>query len=232
MEEVVGVGRENHLRRKRVLEQSYNRNVEEIKKKTTQYGELARELGEDDDPEFARARRDRELDVLTELRLQQNRVQSELRGAEERVRILKERLGRAAGKPDPSPASQTPLRDALEAAEIEQAALTATLEETKCQIGKVESNLDRMSGRSVDLAIRRAELQGLKEITEKMGQELARWEVELAAAPRVSVLEPASVPKSNDLHLKLRKVMAAAGVAFVVGFLLGAALGAMLRHAR
>jgi succinoglycan biosynthesis transport protein ExoP len=44
MEEVVGVDRENQLRRKRVLEQSYHRNQEEIKKKTNRYRDLADEL--------------------------------------------------------------------------------------------------------------------------------------------------------------------------------------------
>ena len=266
MQEVVGVDRENRLRRKRVLEQSYNRNLHEIKKKTTDYRVLAHELGEDDDPEFTSARRNRELEVLTELRVQQNKTQAELRGTEERVRVLKERLGRADRQPSPpagtpgdqraiaakpgkepagqsappaaasSPARQTQLRDALEAAEIERAALTAMLQETKSEIQNVQQNVEKLSGcskPSVELESRRAELQRLKEITETMGRQLEQWEVELAAAPRVSILEPASVPKTSDIHAKFRKVFLAACAALVAGFLAGAAAGGFLvRRAR
>ena len=264
MEEVVSVDREAHHRRKSVLEQSYHRNTEEIKRKAYVFKDLADELGTDVDPQFTAGLLERELHILVQLRIQQNKTQAELAGWEERVRVLEERLvleerpdragspspsetpgdqGAAAkpGKdasPKPSPsaspsssARHVQLRDALEAAELERAALAGSLEITGAEIQTVQEKVDKPGIESTDLKAKRAELARLRKITANMGEALEAWEIELAAAPRVSLLEAATVPKSNDLHLKVRKVIAAACAALIVGFLVGAASGLLVRRA-
>ena len=51
---------------------------------------------------------------------------------------------------------------------------------------------------STDLEARKAELDGLRVITNKMDSELRLWKLEMDAKPRISIIEPASRPSSND----------------------------------
>lgn len=239
MEEVVGVDRENHRRRKDLLEASYKRNLGQVAKKSDRLRELGRELGVPD-PELAKARLTRDVDALAQLRLRQTNIEIDFCGAEERVRILKERCAARAAKPaapnDKPDAKKAPATEdgapadaataALEAAMLERSVLAAMLGELTRSVRKAEADLKQGAESATELAQRRAELERLKQITERMGSELDQWEMELAGPGRVSVLAPATPPKTGNLRVKLRMVVIAACAAFGVAFVLGA--GAVL----
>jgi len=310
MEEVVGVDRENHLRRKRVLEQSYHRNLEEIKRKTTQYEQLANEVGAPDS-EAVRLKSLYALETTNTLRDRITRLQQTISGIDQRIAIgeamlkkmgedavpdetkqrehLKRKLVEAALAQDPwisyaqqqialldvrifeekqrvtdekapsivrmkdrqqkyregiekriaeiapelekqieqrinehlaegwNTAPKTPREQqlaALDAWKTEKAVLEKELEIAKEAFNKNAEESQKFSSQSVDLELRKSELDRLKRLTERMGQELEQWEVELAAAPRVTVLEPASVPKTSDIKRKYRMMWFLSAAAF------------------
>ena len=315
MEEVVGVDRENHLRRKQVLEQSYHRNLEEIKRKTTQYEQLANELGAPDS-EAMRLKSLYALETTNTLRDRITRLQQALSGIEQRIAIgeamlkkmgeegvpdetkqretLKRKMMEAALAQDPwisyaqqqialldirifeekqrvvdenapsiarmrerqqkyregmekriaeiSPtlekqieerirehlaegwntAPKTPREQqiaSLDAWKTEKAVLEKELQIAQEAFNKHVEETQKFSSQSIDLELRKNELDRLKRLTERMGQELEQWEVELAAAPRVTVLEPASVPKTSDIKRKYRMMWFLSAAAFGVAVL-------------
>jgi len=299
MEEVVAVERESHLRRKRVLEQSYLRNLEQIKKKTYLFRELADQLGTSDS-DAARQRQIHALDTLTTLRDRVNELRGRIGGMDRKVAILKARLSkfgdRAEGEAeqldedalvqrllesalaqDPGIAQARNQMIALEQAIFQEKLLAAhskvssivrleeqleglkqqalrrreeiapqleeqireyiasgaqvkpvtfrdqvlaEIENTELEKGVLESELkvaeetfteaateaEKLGQYSAELETKRIELERLKKITGKMGNELQQWEIELAAAPRVTLLEAASVPRSSDIDKKYRIV--------------------------
>ncbi len=310
MEEVVGVDRENHLRRKRVLEQSYHRNLEEIKRKTSNYEQLANEVGAPDS-EAVRLKSLYALETTNTLRDRITRLEQTISGIDQRIAIgeamlkkmgedpvpdeakqretLKRKLFEAALAQDPwisyaqqqialldvrifeekqrvtddsapsivrmkdrqqkyregiekriaevGPALEKELEErikehfsegwdtapktpreqqlaALEAWKTEKAVLEKEFEIAKQAFNKNAEESQKFSTQSIDLELRKNELERLKRLTERMGQELEQWEVELAAAPRVTVLEPASVPKTSDIKKKYRLLYFLSAAAF------------------
>lgn len=314
MEEVVGVDRENHLRRKRVLEQSYHRNMEEIKRKDASYKQLADDLGAADSDtirmkslfaiETLNSLRDRVTRATQTLREIQQRIdvgeallkdrtgeplpdESEQRenlkrkmfemyvaqdpwinyarqqiamldvqmfeeeqrvsspeapsivrmkdrqqtyrdGIEKRVarigpdvaKLVEEQIAeRLAAGPGVVPVSRYEQDKAtLEAWKIEKSVVEKGLEAAQEAYNKNAEESQKLSSNSVELEMRKTELERLKKLTERMGEELQQQEVELAAAPRVTVLEPASVPKSSNKKKKYRMMylIAAAGFGLAV----------------
>ncbi|MCS7306529.1 MAG: polysaccharide biosynthesis tyrosine autokinase [Thermoguttaceae bacterium] len=310
MEEVVGVDRENQLRRKQVLEQSYHRNLAEIKRKTTQYEQLANELGAPDS-EAMRLKSLYALETTNTLRDRITRLQQAISGIDQRIAIgeamlkkmgeetvpdetkqretLKRKMMEAALAQDPwisyaqqqialldirifeerqrvvdekapsiarmrerqqkyregiekriaeitptlekqieerirehlaegwNTAPKTPREQqlaSLEAWKTEKAVLEKELQIAQEAFNKHVEETQKFSSQSIDLELRKSELERLKRLTERMGQELEQWEVELAAAPRVTVLEPASVPKTSDIKRKYRMMWFLSAAAF------------------
>ncbi|HOM16894.1 MAG TPA: hypothetical protein PLQ00_06165, partial [Thermoguttaceae bacterium] len=109
MEEVVGVDRENHLRRKRVLEQSYQRNLEEIKRKTTQYEQLANEAGAPDS-EAVRLKSLYALETTNTLRDRIARLEQTLSGIDQRIAIGEAMLKKMG---EDAPQDETKLQETL-----------------------------------------------------------------------------------------------------------------------
>jgi len=311
MEEVVAVDRENQLRRKQVLEESYRRNVDEIKRKTDQYEDLANKLGAPDS-EAMRLKSLYALETTNTLRDRITRLQQALSGIEQRIAIgeamlkkmsedaapdetkqretLKRKMMEAALAQDPwisyaqqqialldirifeekqrvvdenapsivrmkdrqqkyregiekriaeigpalekqieerirehlaegwNTAPKTPREQhiaTLEAWKTEKAVLEKELQIAQTAFDKHVAETQKFSSQSIDLELRKNELERLKRLTERMGQELEQWEVELAAAPRVTELESASVPRTSDIKRKYR----------MMGFLSAAAFG-------
>lgn len=326
MEEVVGVDRENHLRRKRVLEQSYQRNLEEIKRKTTQYEQLANEAGAPDS-EAVRLKSLYALETTNTLRDRIARLEQTLSGIDQRIAIgeamlkkmgedapqdetklqetLKRRLMEAALAQDPwisyaqqqialldvrifeekqrvtdenapsiarmkerqqkyregidkriaeiapalekqieqrikehlaegwNTAPKTPREQhlaSLDAWKTEKAVLEKELKVAQEAFNKHVEETQKFSTQSIDLELRKNELERLKRLTERMGQELEQWEVELAAAPRVTVLEPASVPKTSDIKKKYRMMWFLSAAAFGAAVLAVAGVDFMSRR--
>jgi len=98
MQEVVGVDRENHLRRKSNLERSYERNKELIKKKSSQYKDLADQLG----ASGSDAVRIKELYAVETVSMLRNRVtglQSQIRGLERSITIKEEQVKSLTDEP-------------------------------------------------------------------------------------------------------------------------------------
>lgn len=92
MEEVVTRDDESHTRRKRLLEQRYQQNLEQIKKKTYLYQELANQTNASDSF-AARQKEVHALDSLADHRTRVNDLRRQLGGMERRLSILKARLG-------------------------------------------------------------------------------------------------------------------------------------------
>jgi len=92
MDEVVTRDEESHTRRKRLLEQRYQQNLEQIKKKTYLYQELANQTNASDSF-AARQKEIHALDSLADHRMRGNDLRRQLGGMERRLSILKARLG-------------------------------------------------------------------------------------------------------------------------------------------
>jgi capsular exopolysaccharide synthesis family protein len=316
MEEVVSVERESHLRRKRVLDLTYQRNLEQIKKKEHMVRELANQLGTPDS-EAARVRELHALESLADLRKKVNSLKGTISGMERKVTLLKKRLGvegeaegenqepdrellaqrlleaalaqdpvitqtynqisaldsaiieerlRAANDDAPSIlrlkerqealakiieqrreevvpqlrdrieeqiaagvnfAPQTPqelIRSQIEDIQLQKSVLESELEVTMESFKEEAEEMEKFGSYSADLETEKMELERLKKLTSQMGNELQQWEIELSAAPRVTLLEAASVPRTSDIDKKYRKVamigfaafgLAVAGVAAV-----------------
>lgn len=243
VQEVVGVDRQNALRRKQVLERCYHRNLEDIKKKTERLRELETELGLG--PVDTAKGPLGTGESLAEIRGRVVRTRGEVRTLKRRIAVLKARLAplprpgsgtdrageklpasglqpKAAG-PEPGLSSQqrheiwqkamtgiapppdTP-RDLLDAIvahlEIETGVLQEELDGAKADLEKAAANADQR-GVAAELELRGAKIDCLREVTAQMGLALEKWEVELQAAPRVSVLEPATLPKTGTLRLQV-----------------------------
>ncbi len=329
MEEVVGVDRENQLRRKRVLEQSYHRNQEDIRKKTTLYEDLANELGAADSDQV-RLKGLYALETTDRLRNRVLSLKGRISGIDQRISIgeaLLEKLGEESENPkvdeakmreklkrqmfekalasdpwigyaqqeiarldmqifeeklrakdDDAPSidrmkeRQQTMREGIdkriaeigpglekaieeklkehlaegwhlaptsprekqlatiEAWKVEQSVLEEELKVAEEAFKQSAAESEKLSSNSVELDLRRSELERLKRITERMGQELEEWEIELAAAPRVTLLEPASVPKSSDIRKKYRMMAFIAAAAFGLAVLGVAGLDFMSRR--
>jgi len=307
MDEVVTVDRENQLRRKRVLEQAYQRNMEQIKKKTYLYQELANQTNASDS-QVARARQIQALESLDDRRNRVNDLRRQISGMDRKVSILKARLGQSdkgedltmdkdklaarlvqmalaqdgwivqttnqianlemmqfeeslRAKGGKKAASVVRLQDRIDSlkegikkreeelrpkyeeaikaqmaqgmavapptqaemiasiidqVELEKSVLEKELEVAKEQFEESAHESVKLGGYSAELESRKIELDRLKKITYSMGDELEQREIELAAAPRVSVLEQASVPRSNDIDRKYRRVAFVGLAAFAV----------------
>ena len=325
MQEVVGVDRENHLRRKSSLERSYQRNLELIQQKAARCKNLAEELG----AAGSEAMRMKELltvENVTALRSRLTQLQSRLRVADHNIALQEQRIKNLTDEPineeerreltkkrmvEAYMAQEPWIRNArsqivaLDAAIFEEKQRAAhedapsilrmkerikTLQEgivqraeeiqpeviemvekriqeqleqglglapetprerqlvmiqdLKTQKSLLEEELkeaeeahkkaaeeaSKVGSNSVDLEQKKTELDRLKRTTSRMGAELEEWEVELQAAPRVSVLEQASVPKTSDIRKKRRVVGFAAAAAFGLAVLLVAGVDFLSRR--
>jgi succinoglycan biosynthesis transport protein ExoP len=323
MEEVVGADRENQLRRKRVLEESYCRNVEDVKKRSRRLRELAEALGVSEEPETAKIAIQGRLQAAAVAKDRVSQIRGKLRGVEAKIAaidglkggaerdakraqdleaLVKQMVG-AALEADHTiaqanariavledlvvdekkklretaedPPSVSKLREQISGLKRDVAARTESLRpqiekqaradvarqtaalstDTSEAVGleRIRLDLERTALReelaeaesfsktlvkdveaagtlSEELRLRQGELERLKEMAGKMGQELDQWEVELAAAPRVTVLERASFPKTSDVARKTRIVLFAVCGAFAAGFVVGAGLAAALQR--
>lgn len=97
MEEVVAVDREESLRRKRLLEQSYQRIMQQIAEEQTEYDDLADKIGVVDSD---RARRERAhaLDALPDLRARVNAVRDQIAILDRAIRLDEARLAKLDGE--------------------------------------------------------------------------------------------------------------------------------------
>ena len=332
MQEVVGVDRQNHLRRKQVLERSYGRNVDEIKKKSKRYEELANEM-EAPFSEVAIAKAQGAIETSETLKNSIIRLKGEVRGMARRINILQARLDKATyGEDEPASEEerkeralerakrrmmeaalarepwianaqnqivaldaaifeekqraahedapsilrmkdrikvlqegiadrvkevqpryveqieqhfkeqyadglqldpQTPREEAmaeLDRMKIDEAVLQTELDEATKAFEENRKGIGELGANAIELESRKTELDRLKKITERMGNELEQWEVELQAAPRVSILEPASVPKTSDIRKKRRVVLFASSAAFGLAVLLVAGVDFLSRR--
>ena len=77
---------------------------------------------------------------------------------------------------------------------------------------------------STALEVMRIEMDGLKNMADNLGDRLQQAEIELAAPPRVTLIEAASVPRSADFHKKLRLMIVAGVAAFLAAVVILAAV--------
>lgn len=325
MQEVVAVDRENHLRRKRLLETSYHHNQEQTRKKTQAFRELAATMDCSGDPELMKLRLGAQARVVADAQSRVGEIGISLRHSERELELYRTLLANAEkrGKADDGPDGQ--FRRQLEAAlaadpaiaraTAQVASLKTLIAEERLKLRDAQDDppsvvkyreqikdlereietrtkemvpqlaqelrargvenvasettqeLERLRARCVQLAVeeevlktelvaarqflkevsaearelekgivelreQRRGLDSLKSITDRMGSELERWEGELAAGPRVSLLEPATVPEANDAARKSRMVVAAGIATFLLAFMAGGLLGFLLRRAR
>lgn len=160
------------------------------------------------------------------LRIQQE-MESLRRGLEQRraeltpelVEYAREQLEKGRTVAPPTEAEQ--IQNEIAAAELEKAVLEDELKVALEQFEKEAAEAEKLGRYSAELEAEKAEVDRLKAIAGRMGDELERWNIELAAPPRVRVLEEASTPRISNINDKYRLVsflglMTFLGVAAVV----------------
>lgn len=110
--------------------------------------------------------------------------------------------GRAKAAPTEAELIQAQIAEA----ELERAVLEDELKVALEQFQKEAAEAEQLGKYSADLEAEKAEVDRLKAVAAKMGDELERWNVELAAPPRVRVLEEASTPRVSNINDKYRLV--------------------------
>jgi len=130
--------------------------------------------------------------------------------------------------------SSTTLKEQLNTlvddAELEKSLLQDDLQTATQEFEDAATKAENTETSSTEMEIGQNELERLKRITQQMGDDLQKWEMDLAASPRVTLLEPASVPKSSNFELKLRNVSLSTIIAFLAGGAVVLAIGSLLRR--
>ena len=314
MQEVVTVDRENHLRRKNVLEQAYTRNLQQIDKKTYLYKELADQVGSSDsdavkqsarlklqtidglkskvmsldaqiagintriellrarlavlpeaeqplDPEAQAQRQAQALEAATQQMVRQDpeiakmlqrieymdarieatrqvvkdgenspKVQRMITARNDTVKQLEERAKQltplikeelrqrlAEGKVTTPPTAAEKIQAAIDADLLDKSVYEKQREAIYAQFVDAVHQAEKLDTFSSELESRKIELNRLKEITYKMGSELQQWQIELEAAPRVTEMRAAEVPKVSNIQSKIKKLTMMGFGAFFVG---------------
>jgi len=110
--------------------------------------------------------------------------------------------GRAAAPPTEFEQIQSQIAEV----ELERAVLEDELKVALEQFQKEAAEAEQLGKYSADLEAEKTEVDRLKAVATKIGDELERWNVELAAPPRVRVLEEASTPRISNISDKYRLV--------------------------
>ena len=145
------------------------------------------------------------------LRLQEE-IQSLREGIENRRNELLPELTQyareqlAKGRAEAPPTEFEQLQSQIAAAELERAVLEDELKVALEQFQKEAAEAEQLGKYSADLDAEKTEVDRLKAVATKIGDELERWNVELAAPPRVRVLEEASTPRVSNINDKYRLV--------------------------
>lgn len=314
MQEVVTVDRENHLRRKNVLEQAYIRNLQQIDKKTYLYKELADQIGSSDSDAVKQSARLKTQTIET-LKNQVMSLESRIAGLNTKIEMQRVRLANLPPAEQPLDPEETLRRQeaalnamvqqtlrqdpdilqlmqevdrlekvieaqanvvkgGMDAPKVKRLILTKNdtikqiedkvhqltpiikeqirqrLSEIKTTVPltaaeKLQASIDddllqksvleneknsiyeqfvdmvhqaeKLDTFSSELESRKIELNRLKEITYKMGSELQQMQIELEAAPRVTEMRSAEVPKQSNIQTKIKKLSIMGIGAFFAG---------------
>jgi len=90
----------------------------------------------------------------------------------------------------------------------------------KADLEKYRKDVESIGGSSIDVEMMRAEIERLEEILEPVADERERLQVELGTAPRITLLQKASAPRSPDNNSALSRT----GMAAFAGMLLPAVI--------
>lgn len=120
------------------------------------------------------------------------------------TQYAKEQLEKGRAVTPPTEAEQ--IQSEIAQAELEKAVLEDELKVALEQFEKEAAEAEQLGKYSAELEAEKAEVDRLKAIAARMGDELERWNVELAAPPRVRVLEEASTPRISNINDKYRLV--------------------------
>lgn len=120
------------------------------------------------------------------------------------VEFAREQLAKGRAVAPPTETEQ--IQAEIAQAELEKAVLEDELKVALEQFEKEAAEAEQLGKYSADLEAERAEVERLKAIAARMGDELERWNIELAAPPRVRVLEEASTPRISNINDKYRLV--------------------------
>jgi capsular exopolysaccharide synthesis family protein len=129
------------------------------------------------------------------------------RRRELRPAIVAQLMGDAVGRRGETP---TVLRKRREM-------LAKTLEETSQEFDKVSKEVTELGKANADMDARKVELEHLQRVTDQIGIELESQAIDLNMPNRVTLIEPAGVPKGNDRLFRIL-LTSLAGIA---GFMLG-----------
>lgn len=120
------------------------------------------------------------------------------------TQYAREQLEKGRAVAPPTEAEQ--IQSEIAQAELEKAVLEDELKVALEQFEKEAAEAEQLGKYSAELEAEKAEVDRLKAIAARMGDELERWNVELAAPPRVRVLEEASTPRVSNINDKYRLV--------------------------
>lgn len=111
-----------------------------------------------------------------------------------------------SGRASAPPTEYEQIQTQIAQTELEKAVLEDELKVALEQFQKEAAEAEQLGKYSADLEAEKAEVDRLKAIADRIGDELERWNVELAAPPRVRVLEEASTPRVSNINDKYRLV--------------------------
>ena len=118
----------------------------------------------------------------------------------------------------------------IEDTEFERTLLEEELQTAVEAFEDAAKQAEQSSTFSAELQTRQDELERLKRIAQELGDRAEEWEIELAAEPRVTLLEAASVPKSSNIDVKLRNLALIVVAAFLAGGGAVLAIGFLIRQ--
>lgn len=89
------------------------------------------------------------------------------------------------------------------AIKVRRDALQQTIDDTSKEIADITKEVVALGAANADLEVRRGEIEGLQRVTDQIGLQLESSALDLTAPPRVTLLEEAPVPTSNDFLVRV-----------------------------
>ena len=116
--------------------------------------------------------------------------------------VLRPQVARAMAKGSQS-TSRFDASGSPAAIKVRREALQQTIDVTSKEVADLTKEVIALGAANADLEVRRGEIEGLQRVTDQIGLQLESSALDLTAPPRVTLLEEAPVPSSNDFLVRV-----------------------------
>jgi capsular exopolysaccharide synthesis family protein len=134
-------------------------------------------------------------------------VRIESRRRELRPAIVSQLMAEAVGKRTETPVVLKKRREML----------AKTLEDTSKEFDKISKEVMELGKANADMDARKVELEHLQKVTDQIGIELESTAIDLNMPNRVTLIEPAGVPRGNDRLFRIALTLLAGMVGVALG---------------